>query len=418
MTLGNHEFDDGDELLADFLDNLTFPVISSNIHSRNERLSDNLTPYIIFAEHELALLALTTETTSTISHPSNLTTFEDPFIAAKRTLKHIKEWHPSVNRIVALTHIGYEQDIALAKSTSGISLIIGGHSHTLLGNMTGSKGPYPTIVKNQDGDDVFVVTSYCWGEYLGYIDVEFDRSGRIVKYEGAPIHITNSTSEDADLKAQITEWSKAFVPYQRTVIGYAQKPLVQSTCKTAECTLGDFSTDAMEDYRPNSTVGALINAGGMRTEIDAGNVTMQHALECFPFGNALVELDFTGEDLWNVFEGIVSKVNTKNGKAVMSFVQVSRNIQFTYNPNNPVGSRLITLLIQGQPIDIKKTYRIITLDYLANGGDNFWPAVSNYVTLDPMDVVWAKYVKDKSPVDYSLQGRISTTTEVVQKKGV
>src|SRR5260221_826302 len=183
MTLGNHEFDDGDELLADFLDNLTFPVISSNVHSRNERLSDNLTPYIIFAEHELALLALTTETTSTISHPSNLTTFEDPVIAAKRTLKRIKEYHAGVNRIVALTHIGYEQDIALAKSTGGISLIIGGHSHTLLGNMTGSRGPYPTIVKNQDGDDVFVVTSYRWGEYLGYIDVEFDRSGRIVKYE-------------------------------------------------------------------------------------------------------------------------------------------------------------------------------------------------------------------------------------------
>ena len=415
MTLGNHEFDDGDDLLADFLDSLTFPVISSNIHSRNDRLADSLTPYMIFAEHELAILALTTETTPTISHPSNLTTFEAPVAASKRTVKHIKERHPNINRIIALTHIGYEQDIALAKATTGISLIIGGHSHTLLGNMTGSKGPYPTIIKNQDGDDVFVVTSYRWGEYLGYIDVEFDRSGRIVKYEGAPIHLTNSTAEDADLKGQITEWSKAFVPYQHTVLGYAQKPLVQSTCQVAECTLGDFSADAMEDYRANSTVGALINAGGMRTDIDAGNVTLQHALECFPFGNALVELDFKGEDLWSVFEGIVSKVNVKNGRAVTSFVQVSRSIRFTYNPDNPIGSRLITLLIKGQPVDITKTYKITTLDYLASGGDNFWPEKSNYAILDPMDMVWAKYVKEQSPVNYSVQGRIMTTTEVVHK---
>src|SRR6266540_3745731 len=90
MTLGNHEFDDGDDLLADFLHNLTFPVISSNVNSKNERLAKALIPYKIFHKHRLALLAVTTETTKTISHPSNLTAFEDPVAAAKRTVHHIK----------------------------------------------------------------------------------------------------------------------------------------------------------------------------------------------------------------------------------------------------------------------------------------------------------------------------------------
>ena len=414
MTLGNHEFDDGDDLLADFLHNLTFPVISSNVNSKNGRLAEALTSYKIFHKHRLALLAVTTETTKTISKPSNLTTFEDPVAAAKRTVDYIKKFHPNIKRIVALTHIGYSQDIALAQATTDISLIIGGHSHTLLGNMAGSKGPYPTIVKNLDGDDVFVVTSYRWGEYLGYIDVEFDFRGKVVKYEGAPIHLTNTTSEEPKLKAQITEWSKAFGPYQKTVLGYTQKPLVQSTCQTEECTLGDFSADAMEDYRSN---GAIINAGGMRSEIDAGNVTLQQAIECFPFGNALVELDFTGADLWDAFEGIVSKENVKNKQIVTSFVQVSRSIRFTYNPSNPVGSRLITLSIGGQPIDLTKTYKITTLDYLASGGDNFWPAQTNFVILDPIDVVWAKYVTARSPVNYDLQGRIGTTSDTAPQKG-
>lgn len=417
MTLGNHEFDDGDDSLAEFLDDLNFPVVSSNIHSLNTKLAESLAPYMIFSGHKVALLALTTETTSTISHPSNLTTFEDPIVAAQRTVKHIKEFNPKINRIVALTHIGYQQDIALAKATTGISLIIGGHSHTLLGNMTGSKGPYPTIVKNRDGNDVFVVTSYRWGEYLGYIDVEFDLSGKIIRYEGAPIHLTNSTVEDADLKNQITKWSKAFIPYRHTVVGYTRKPLGLVTCQAAECTLGDFTADAMEDYLPKSSVAAFINTGGMRSAIDAGNVTLQNVLDCFPFGNALVELKFTGADLWDIFEGIVSKVNTKNGRAVASFVQVSRSIRFTYNPSNPVGSRLITLFVKGQPVNITKTYNITTLDYIAAGGENFFPGLSNYDILDPIDVVWTKYVKDKSPVNYSLHGRITTTTEVVPKRG-
>ncbi|KAF8162675.1 Metallo-dependent phosphatase-like protein [Crassisporium funariophilum] len=412
MTLGNHEFDDGDDLLADFLHNLNFPVISSNIHTKNRKLAKALLPYKIFRKHDLAVIAVTTESTATISNPSNLTTFEDPVAAAKRTIRYIKMFHRDVKRIVALTHIGYEKDIELAKATTDISLIIGGHSHTLLGNMTGAKGDYPTIVENADGDEVFVVTSYRWGEYLGYIDLEFDRRGKIVSYEGAPIRLTNQTAEEPKLKAQVKEWSKAFASYANTILGYTQFPLIQSTCQSVECTLGDFTADSMEDYRPSPNLaGAIINAGGIRAEIDTGNITLQQALD-------IVELEFTGTQLWDVFEGIVSKQNVNNGLGVTSFVQVSRSIRMTYNPANAAGSRLITLAVKGQPIDLAKTYLVSTLDYLATGGDNFWPARNDFVTLDTMDEVWADYVKAVTPISYEVDGRIATTTETVPQKGV
>ncbi|CAA7261017.1 unnamed protein product [Cyclocybe aegerita] len=417
MTLGNHEFDDGDDLLADFLCNLTFPVISSNIHTKNRKLDSSLAPYKIFWKHNLALLAVTTETTASISNPSNKTTFEDPVAAAKRTVKFIKTFYPSIKRIVALTHIGYDKDIELAKATTDISLIIGGHSHTLLGNMSGSKGAYPTIVDNAAGDEVFVVTSYRWGEYLGYIDVEFNRQGKIVSYEGAPVHLTNATAEEPKLKAQVKEWAKAFTAYSSTILGSTEFPLIQSTCQLEECTLGSFTADSMEDYRTTADA-AFINAGGIRAEIDAGNISLQQALECFPFGNSLTEVTFTGAQLWDIFEGIVSKQSLANGLTVTSFVQVSRSIRFTYNPANPIGSRLITFTIKDAPVDLAKTYTISTLDYLATGGDNFWPARSDFVTLDTMDEVWANYVRAKSPISYTLDGRISTTTETVPQKGV
>ncbi|PPQ73573.1 hypothetical protein CVT24_007459 [Panaeolus cyanescens] len=417
MTLGNHEFDDGDDLLANFIRKLNFPVISSNVHSKNRKLANSLIPYKIFPKHKLAVIAVTTEDTAVISNPSNLTTFEDPIVAAKRTVKFIKTFHRNVERIIAITHIGYDRDIELAKSTRDISLIIGGHSHTLLGNMTGSKGDYPTIATNLDGDEVFVVTSYRWGEYLGYIDVEYDRRGKIVSYEGAPIHLTNATAEEPKLKAQVKEWAKAFDAYANTVLGQTEFPLIQSTCQAEECTLGSFTADSMEDYRP-TVAGAIINAGGIRAEIDAGNVTLQQALECFPFGNSIAELDFTGDQLWTIFEGIVSKVNQINHATITSFVQISRSIRLTYNPTNPVGSRLITLAIKGEPIDLAKTYRISTLDYLAGGGDNFWAPRSDFVSLDTMDEVWADYVRAKSPISYTLDGRIAITDATVPQKGL
>jgi len=418
MTLGNHEFDDGDDLLADFLNKLNFPTISSNVHTDNRNLAKALLPYKIYKKHDLAVLAVTTETTVGISHPGNGTEFEDPVEAAKRTVKVIKKENRNIKRIVALTHIGYDKDIEFAKATSGISLIIGGHSHTLLGDAPAAKGKYPTIETNVDGDEVFIVTSYRWGEYLGYIDVEYDTRGKIVAYEGAPIHLTNTTKEDAKLKSQVKEWSKAFEEYSNTVLGYTEYPLIQSTCQLIECTLGDFTADSMEDYRRNGNLaGAIINAGGIRAEIDGpANITLQQAMECFPFGNSIVELNFTGEQLWDIFEGIVSDVN-KNGLAVTSFVQVSRSIRFTYNPENPVGSRLITLKIKGQPIDLAKAYIISTLDFLATGGDNFWAERNDFVNLDTMDQVWADYVRKKTPLAYKLDGRITTTTETVPQKG-
>ncbi|KAF5349541.1 hypothetical protein D9756_008780 [Leucocoprinus leucothites] len=415
MTLGNHEFDDGDDLLSDFLANLTFPIISSNIHTQHPKLSQRLIPYKIFPHYKLALLAVTTETTAFISNPSNLTQFEDPVTATQRTVELIKAQHPKINRIVALTHIGYDQDIQLAQNTTGISLIIGGHSHTLIGDMEGAAGPYPTIAHNLDGDEVFVVTAYRWGEYLGYIDVEYDAQGKIVKYEGAPIHLTNATALEPELESEIKEWEEAFDPFAKTIIGVTQTPLSQA-CGQGECNLGDLTGDALEAYLPGP-VGAIMNAGGIRINIDAGNITLQQALDCFPFGNAYVQLNLTGAELWDTFEGIVSKVNLNNGLPVPKFVQVSKNIRFTYNPSNPTKSKLITLSIAGQPVVLSQTYLIATTDYVARGGDNFWPARNDFTILETVDVVFADYVKAHSPINYQLDGRIATTNDTAPQKG-
>lgn len=413
MTLGNHEFDGGDEQLGQFLLNLTnIPIISANIHSDNEKLNKTIKPYHIFPDQDLALIGVTTEDTASISNPGEGTTFSNAVEAVQNAIDEIKTT-TNITRIAAITHIGYAKDQELAAATTGLHLIMGGHSHTLLGNMTGAEGSYPTIIKNKDGEEVFIVTAYRWGEYVGEINVTYDTEGKILAYRGAPIHITNTTAQDPGLQAQIKEWRKPFEEFAAQVLGVSNVILDQTTCQQKECLLGDFMADAMYDYRKNASQDvsfAIINAGGIRATIDEGNITRGEVLTSFPFGNAIVELTISGADLRDVLEGIVSKVSQANGRPVTSFLQVSSTLRIQYNPGNVAGSRLVAVTIEDAPLDDAKQYKFVTLDFLAGGGDNFFTATKDFVTLDTQDEVLVRYIEKTSPVGIALDGRIEAVS--------
>ncbi|KAH7397452.1 Metallo-dependent phosphatase-like protein [Pyrenochaeta sp. MPI-SDFR-AT-0127] len=417
MTLGNHEFDAGDEKLGQFLENLTFPIISANIHSQNEKVNKSVKPYHIFQEQGLALIGVTTDETPGISNPDDSTVFSDVVEAVQGAIDEIKST-TNITRIAAITHIGYDKDQELAKATKGLQLIMGGHSHTLLGDMPNAKGKYPTIVENQDGDEVFIVTAYRWGEYVGYIDVTYDPQGKILAYHGAPIHITNTTAQDQKLQEQIQEWRGPFEAFAAEVLGTSKVDLDQTTCRVQECLLGDFMADAMVAYRKNSTQDvdfALINAGGIRATIDEGDITRGEVLTSFPFGNAVVQIAIKGQKLWEVLEGIVTGVNIANKKTVTSFFQVSSGIKIEWNPANANNTRLISVTIGGKPLANDTTYNVVTLDFIAGGGDNFFEPMTDFVNLDTQDEVLVQYIASQSPVDIKLDGRISNVTR--QREG-
>jgi 5'-nucleotidase len=264
-------------------------------------------------------------------------------------------------------------------------------------------------VENRDGEEVFIVTAYRWGEYLGYIDVIYDSTGRITEYHGAPIHLTNTTEQDPALQAQIEEWRGPFEVFAAEVVGETEVVLDQSSCRREECLLGDFMADAMLTYRLNQSDTAdfaLINGGGIRATIDEGPITRGEVLTSFPFGNSIVEIEFSGDELWKALEGIASGISETNGKAVTSYFQVSRGIQIDYNPANANGTKLVAVTIGDQPLDRTATYNMVTLDFLAGGGDNFWEPREEYAALDLQDVVLTNYVVSESPINIELAGRI------------
>ena len=165
------------------------------------------------------------------------TDFSDPIEAVQKAINELQGL--GVNRTIALTHIGYDKDIELASKTRGLDLIIGGHSHTLIGDFPEAKGKYPTIQKDLDGQEVFIVTAYRWGEYLGRINLAWDSTGKVAKYEGIPIRLDNTTTQDPQLKQEVEESRKLFDGLSKQGVGESSVELVQSTCQVEECTLGD-----------------------------------------------------------------------------------------------------------------------------------------------------------------------------------
>ncbi|KAH6705200.1 5'-nucleotidase protein-like protein [Leptodontidium sp. MPI-SDFR-AT-0119] len=415
MTLGNHEFDAGPEKLASFLSNLTFPIISANIQSNNSILNATIKPFHIYPQYELAVIGVTTEDTPSISSPGAGTTFSNVTEAVQNTIDLIKST-TNITRIAAITHIGYEEDQKLAEATTGLQLIMGGHSHTPLGNFTGAVGEYPTIKTNKDGDEVFIVTAYRWGEYLGYIDVTYDPSGKILAYHGAPIHLTNTTEQDPELQAQISSWRGPFEAFAAEEVGLSNVELDQTTCRRSECLLGQFMADAMLAYRLNQSDTAdfaLINSGGVRATIDEGPITRGEVLTSFPFGNAIVEIEIDGDELWKTLEGVYTGINQYNQKTVTSIIQVSDGIEITYNSNASNGSKLVSVNVGGEPLDRAEIYNVVTLDFLAGGGDNIFQKKTTFSILDTQDEVLTGYIESQSPVNITLVSRIMNANGTV-----
>ena len=179
-------------------------------------------------------------------------------------------------------------------------------------------------------------------------------------------------------------------------------------------------TDAMLTYRRNISKTAdfaLINSGGIRATIDIGEITRGEVLTAFPFGNAIVEIAITGDELWKTLEGVYTKVNQYNMKPVTSNVQVSTGITIEWDPSAVNGSRLVDVTIGGAPLEKTKTYNVVTLDFLAGGGDNIFQKKTEFAVLDTQDEVLTQYIISKSPVDIKLDGRIKTVNGTTTPSG-
>ncbi|WP_170372144.1 bifunctional metallophosphatase/5'-nucleotidase [Ruegeria arenilitoris] len=410
MTVGNHEFDDGPEVLAGFVDAVEFPILMSNANIENEELlTDRIkkSTVIEVGGEKIGLIGLTPEDTDELASPGPNVVFSDPVPAVQAEVDKLTG--EGINKIIVLSHSGYGVDQRVAQETTGVDVIVGGHSNTYLSNTSDkAAGPYPTVVNG-----VQIVQAYAYGKFLGELNVTFDDDGNVVEAVGEPLIMDNTVTEDPAALDRIAELAKPLDEIRNKVVASAAAPIEgdRSICRVQECEMGNLVADAMLARVADQGVQiAIANSGGLRASIDAGDVTMGEVLTVLPFQNTLSTFEISGQGIIDALENGVSQVEEVKGR----FPQVA-GLKFTWDPSvSPNEGRVTEVMVaEGDgyvPIDPAKTYLVVTNNYVRNGGDGykmFSGEDKNAYDFGPdLADVTAEYLAANAPYTPYLDGRI------------
>lgn len=366
MTVGNHEFDDGPEVLRGFMDSIEFPMLMSNAdYSAEALLAGKLLKSTVIEQggEKLGLIGLTPQDTDELASPGANVLFSDPVAAVQGEVDRLTA--SGVNKIIVLSHSGYVVDQRVASETTGVDVIVGGHSHSLLSNTDErAVGPYPTMVGN-----TAIVQAYAYGKFLGVLNVTFDDAGVVTEAKGDPLVMDASVTEDSETMARIAEAAEPLNEIRNRVVAETAAAIdgERGSCRAQECEMGNLVADAMLDrVKDQGTQIAIANGGGLRASIDAGEVTMGEVLTVLPFQNTLSTFEVTGEVILAALENGVSQIEEGAGR----FPQVA-GMKFTFDPSQPAGSRISDVMVGDAPIDPGRTYQVVTNNYVRNGGDGY-----------------------------------------------
>jgi len=404
MTVGNHEFDDGPEVLRGFLNAVEFPVLMSNADvSQEPLLAGQIMKSTVIerAGEKIGLIGLTPEDTHELASPGPNVIFTPPVDAVQGEVDKLSD--AGVNKIIVLSHSGYATDLRVARETSGVDVIVGGHSNTYLSNDDDrAQGPYPTMV-----GDTAVVQAYAYGKFLGELNVVFNEAGVITSATGGPLIMDAAVPEDTGVKERIGEAAQPLDEIRNRVVAEAVTAIsgARVMCRAGECEMGNLVADAMLDRVKGQGVEiAFMNGGGLRASIDAGPVTMGEVLTVLPFQNTLSTFRVDGATLLKALENGVSQIEEGAGR----FPQVA-GMSFAVDITAPAGDRVRNVMVGGEALDMKRLYALVSNNYLRNGGDGykmFRDAQDAYDFGPDVADVTAEYLASQGPYSAYTDGRI------------
>ena len=406
MTVGNHEFDDGPEVLREFANNVNFPILMSNADISGEPLIKDVIQKSVVIERggeKIGLIGLTPQDTDELASPGKNITFTDPAGAVQSEVDRLAA--EGVNKIIVLSHSGYEVDKAVAAATTGVDVIVGGHSNTLLSNSNDrAVGPYPTVVGGTQ-----IVQAYAYGKFLGELNVTFNDAGEVIETSGDLTVIDGTVAEDADTVARIKELGMPLDEIRNKVVAQSEGLIEgdRSVCRVQECAMGNLIADAMlARVKDQGVEIAIANSGGIRASIDAGDVTMGEVLTVLPFQNTLSTFQVSGQTVIDALENGVSQVEEVKGR----FPQVA-GLSFTWDSSvAPNEGRIVEVMVGGAPIDPAKTYSLVSNNYVRGGGDGykmFRDAENAYDFGPDLADVLAEYMAASGGVAPMVGGRIT-----------
>ncbi|GLR51383.1 5'-nucleotidase C-terminal domain-containing protein [Shinella yambaruensis] len=419
MTVGNHEFDDSEDGLATFLDKVAFPVVTANVAaSASSKIGDRIKPFIVLDQggQKIGIVGAVANDTAELSSPGpNVLIGED---VADITIAIGELKKEGVNKIIALTHVGYPRDLAAIAKIPDVDVVVGGHTNTFLSNTSDkAEGPYPTLVDNPGGYKVPVVQAAAYSKYLGNLKVVFDDAGVVKESSGEPVLIDSSIKPDEAVLARIKELGGPIEELKNKIVAESAAPIDGSreVCRAAECAMGNLVADAILDRTKSQGMTiAITNGGGLRASIDGGPVSMGEVLSVLPFQNTVATFQLKGSDLVAALENGLGQIEEGAGR----FPQVS-GMKYSFDKSKPAGSRVVSVEVkEGDafvPLDPAKTYGIASNNYMRAGGDGysvFATAGMNAYDFGPnLELVVADYLAAHRPYQPYTDGRITEVAD-------
>jgi 5'-nucleotidase len=392
-TLGNHEFDEGGEEMLRLINggqrtgplalkedangqlvntsdpNFTgadYPYISANVVYADTGKTV-LKPYEIVKRDgvKVGFIGVTTEETPDIVVPDAVEPFE--FLDISETVdRYAAELQKKgVETIVVLAHAGGTQTTAeeatgeiisetAEMQNTAVDAIIAGHSHSYL---------------NTTVNDVLIVEGFGLGTAFDTVNLTVDRAtGDVIEASAKVVPTCNAgITPDAETAALVAHYDEQVTAIEDRVVGTATTAITRASDADGESALGDLIADAQKAYA--GTQIAFMNPGGIREDIQAGEVTYGELFAVQPFDNQVVKMNLTGDQIYRLLEQQWQP--QADGTIRERILQVS-GLNVTYDESRPVGDRVVSVtLSDGTPLDRNATYTVAANSFIATGGDGF-----------------------------------------------
>ncbi|MEE1675796.1 bifunctional UDP-sugar hydrolase/5'-nucleotidase [Agarivorans aestuarii] len=431
MTIGNHEFDLGNAPVSKFVDQVNFPCLAGNMDLSQEDQQKHLplaphknlyyynnqlaiANYVLkpLGEKQLAIVGITHDQMHNIGCPDADCHFLNAIETTKATVKHLNQ--QGVNHIIILSHLGYEGDIALAKAVTGISVIVGGHSHTLTGEF-GHLGQACTGNEGQWQNDCLILQAGKHAESIGLSCLHFDKSGKVIKLDGGTQFLIDDNWQAKQngqvvceqTRAQISEYlataagllkcpddqqiaeiiNQQYRPVveqmKSQVVTKLSHPLRHSRMPNQELPNGsEVSPLVCQGFYQASaaqhpTDFALHNAGGVRVSLKAGPLSKADICgRLLPFEITLMSYLLKGEDLAMVIEGAINNATNNGlmGTGDGSFPYFYK-LRYRYHADKALGQRVSQIELEDeegwQVLQPQRVYRGVSSAYTLAGKEGY-----------------------------------------------
>ncbi len=386
MALGNHEFDYGMPNLNKLIEMADFPLLAANIRRKVD--GTMLLPGTVrvdVGKETIVIIGLTTPETRVTTMPSNVANlnFDDPAAVATKLAERATRTRDRV--VVALTHLGHDEDKQLAEQVPALDVIVGGHSHT-------------EVQEAALAGNAVIVQAKSYGEYLGRLDLMIE-DGKVCGYEYGLIPTDASAPVDQEVASIIGSYVGRLNSEIKRVVGEAGVFLngVRDDVRSGETNLGNAITDAMRVV--SGAPIAMHNSGGIRESINVGPITLEEVMQVLPFGNEVATVELTGAQLREILQRSVSEPRPFGG-----FLQVS-GLKITAE-----NDRITEVLVGTEPLDDSKSYLVATNAFLMEGGDGyetFTEGKNQYYVGTRLDTAFVQYIQSNSPMAPEVEGRIT-----------